>query len=758
MVQFLYRKKQSNSDRLLVFLHLQTISLYELTLDKVEFRIKLLEIVTNSFSWAQWDAHHQCLFYIHHRKSSGHEENTTSQISNIPTLSAFQFHDDMPHETVLNVPLNLPEAKVSNTSDVLLNVYDDIPIPLRIRDCSLNILILMQSSGIVYICHYYFYQAISESSNLKIVSTNSNHSVNFAYSVTILHHGSMVHCSVPDITWNKAMDLKPLFVMLKDQHLLVYVSDLFAHVLDLGISHEPCCHFAISTPLIDNSFSNLVPIPGTTSEVLDLSNLDILETFISKNQLIQSFNDENTSLHNKLSILHYILMHLNDMEMIKEIVLTFAENITDVNNVQLIQEILVGSCYVSVSRHISSDAMDMLRLLPLTTTHSGSIINEKVNNYSVTLEQEMLCNPSVMLLTPRQRLIPFRSDVWIRLWGLLPNHILTNSQTSRFKHCTVVNKLTVSLVCYQPEALSRCCTPLSPGIPHIASTGTLAEVTNISRSNKLNIDPLPFNEIEASAASKQEHVISVNLREISLHLVKLGKSPMQVHVIAVRYVSSQAEISRILCSYLTQAAGIDTKRTERGFSLIDRLPKDQRYILFALLERYYVAVDNLAFPLPQGFTSFFAYLGYRVFPTSRFIDYVRVNVFQVNIDVMKAIMADLSDKGEDLRNKLNLLTLLPRSRIKRILNQWSHPVSLMIRSREHALNILSGISSMHSRTTVLPKGIRHGAGLTAFPSSERLSPLDTFLDLLTAKANLTEIDFSLLIEATITSTENFLNE
>lgn len=71
---------------------------------------------------------------------------------------------------------------------------------------------------------------------------------------------------------------------------------------------------------------------------------------------------------------------------------------------------------------------------------------------------------------------------------------------------------------------------------------------------------------------------------------------------------------------------------------------------------------------------------------------------------------DLSDKGEDLRNKLNLLTLLPRSRIKRILNQWSHPVSLMIRSREHALNILSGISSMHSRTTVLPKGIRHGAG------------------------------------------------
>lgn len=73
-------------------------------------------------------------------------------------------------------------------------------------------------------------------------------------------------------------------------------------------------------------------------------------------------------------------------------------------------------------------------------------------------------------------------------------------------------------------------------------------------------------------------------------------------------------------------------------SYSDRIPEELRRVLFALMERYYVAVDTLAFPFPQGFTSFFAYLGYRVFPTSKFIDYVRANVFQVNIDVMKAIM------------------------------------------------------------------------------------------------------------------------
>lgn len=43
----------------------------------------------------------------------------------------------------------------------------------------------------------------------------------------------------------------------------------------------------------------------------------------------------------------------------------------------------------------------------------------------------------------------------------------------------------------------------------MASTGMLADIANISRFTKAGIDPLPFNEIEASAASRQEHIISV---------------------------------------------------------------------------------------------------------------------------------------------------------------------------------------------------------------------------------------------------------
>lgn len=114
-----------------------------------------------------------------------------------------------------------------------------------------------------------------------------------------------------------------------------------------------------------------------------------------------------------------------------------------------------------------------------------------------------------------------------------------------------------------------------------------------------------------------------------------------------------------------------------------------------------------------------------------FGQYVRCNTFSLNVDVMKTILTgnyillynktkmlkiiaqlffiiiiykllnflylycsstDIVDNKDGVMKKLDLIQSLPHSRAKRLMNQWSHPVSVMLRAREHAAEILSGMS------------------------------------------------------------------
>lgn len=112
----------------------------------------------------------------------------------------------------------------------------------------------------------------------------------------------------------------------------------------------------------------------------------------------------------------------------------------------ILKEYLIGSAYASVQRNLPSDASQLIKLLSVTTLSHGRDMEIRTNKYYIQLSQDTLWNTTNMLLSPQQRIVPYRVDLWTRLWE---NLIQMSKVKSKFKPSLVADKLLVSLVCYQ---------------------------------------------------------------------------------------------------------------------------------------------------------------------------------------------------------------------------------------------------------------------------------------------------------------------
>lgn len=648
-LQFLWPRqpKVKEQDKLLLMIHEEGIQMHTIrrTEDNdVDADAIKCETIVKNFVWSQWEAKTQSLFYIHLKlttKISFEKEEDDKILS--PTLSAFQFNDDLPTETVINIPLNLPKIPSSSKAPD----YEDDVIPLRIHDSSLNLMIVADDDkGMLFICHYYLYQPMRQhdedkSSNVK--------EVHFAYSVTMVHCSVAVHCIIPGVTWEKAKHIKPTFAIVDDR-LIVFQPNLLLNLISIGLDHEPFGHIT-SLPLPRHAnVTHLVPCFDFIA--YDSATLDLHSLQIPKSHLLDTFRSD-TSFDNRLSIIHYLLSTQNDFDAFMDLLNIIMDNPLDLDTDGLFKEALVAGTFSALKKGLSQDALALIKYLPLTTINNDKPTQAKLGKMTVGLSMESLHNTAMMLLSPQQRLNPYRFDIWTRLYDRLNNVI---DVKKRFTHEQVTDKLVYSLQCYQPEALSRATTPQTPSAGGQMSFGELSSVSSVNVSSRKNPnDVLPFIEFETCTASKQEHVISVNLRELSMHLVKYSvkqttgfrwlkdyeptTAPSFVHAVSTRYVSAQLEISRLLCVFVCRACGVDARvEVERGFKLIDKMLGTQRLLLFMLFERYVTAVDSMAFPTPQGFSSFFTYLGYKALETDKFMQYAEQHVFELQIDVMKVIM------------------------------------------------------------------------------------------------------------------------
>lgn len=181
-------------------------------------------------------------------------------------------------------------------------------IPLRVHDCSLDLIVISDTKGTVCVCHHYLY---SPSKNSR--GDENAVSVHFAYSVTVLHQSSVIHCNVPGIPWTRAKLMRPTFVLYGDNHMIVFAQGFFTHLLEIGSHHQPCCHVLCgpltNVPLHASYLVPLIRVEGSNAILtVDLPTLDLIKLSVASDFLIDTFK-KVPSAEVRLAVMHYFVCH-----------------------------------------------------------------------------------------------------------------------------------------------------------------------------------------------------------------------------------------------------------------------------------------------------------------------------------------------------------------------------------------------------------------------------------------------------------------
>lgn len=106
-----------------------------------------------------------------------------------------------------------------------------------------------------------------------------------------------------------------------EDHLIIFIPEVSTHLLDIGLMHEPCCHITTKPLITDVELDLLCLAPLLSPEnsfAINLATLDLIDLKVPTSLLIETFKSD-TLLENKLSILHYLILHSDDVETAYEV-------------------------------------------------------------------------------------------------------------------------------------------------------------------------------------------------------------------------------------------------------------------------------------------------------------------------------------------------------------------------------------------------------------------------------------------------------
>eukprot|EP01102_Stenamoeba_stenopodia_P018626 TRINITY_DN6861_c0_g1_i4.p1 TRINITY_DN6861_c0_g1~~TRINITY_DN6861_c0_g1_i4.p1 ORF type:complete len:887 (-),score=163.41 TRINITY_DN6861_c0_g1_i4:90-2750(-) len=664
-VQFVHGMSKAKKSYVLFILDKEFIHLYQIATQqkrnvvKIASQPMLFHLVNKKFLWAEWDYRRSCLQVLSHRVPAKEPQDCVLRC---------HFFSETECRLLYEIPLSIKLP--SYISEFDRNNRPFYGVDKRAVAPSANYLQIVHLRGNgVCLCQQHIPHPSgvqSQTSEIKV-------------SIYILHHKLKLDFDIPLNNFDPVVASKTriYFDSIADM-LLLFIPGHHFQLIDCGSEHEPCLSITKSgsefAPFLPNSttssstsgpvepsvivpfgvFSS--PFPSQTSTVADLRGKSLLDSktgicyefTLAREALLDTFSYTPSEL--QLQALHLAITHMNDTELVDQIMMFMCQECPQNISTALFKEFLIGCPYMEL-KHTLNMEQRLLDILPITTLES---LKEGTQYKRITCTQ-----------LHGYHVVPHATKLCVKK---------ENIPKDKTRRLTFENMSTFS-------------SPNDKALMAVKSTPT--SPMRKFFSGWMFDDGLPE---PAHSDSDEDCVYSGNLNRnqvidyIATHINNCfpKDNAQKCRIWARKHQIEQEKKVNKLFNYIHQKRNLDD---------------DDKYSAmteFQLLELLYYATEELCYPFPKGFPSYFISLAYRCLPRNIFLQYLERGVFRLNESFVEEVLAsNTGDSEEDKRFKYQLLSKLKETTSIGIMQKHRENTEFVV---SHILNSLP-IASNEQPTT-----------------------------------------------------------
>lgn len=713
--------KHHQMSRLLVVIPEVYICMYQFRLQLVRLGAVMTqqpeqEVITDHFSWYQWDPASQWLYYARFETTSSRLQASLSGRNSLLLHCVSFTHSS--HQPLLTVSLPLPynEKLYSHST-----TYYRSPLAFTAPIHEMNLQVLHRRDGFWCVCLQHC-RGISPSSvdpNFEYEDLDTPQGSKIDYSVYIIHNGYVMYGQMPlPVASNEDMITH---FMLIGCFIVAYIPGFMLHILNVGPRTDPCHHLAfssINTPDFpssqleegerDSSVAYDSPVLSSavcttllgdySTTVMECSSETVYECSLNVASFFELFKDcQKPQLMEDL--MHLMVVGFSHYGTAVSMIEHVCQTPMRLVDHRLFAEFVLAAAFANVHYECKRYIAKQLPLT-ITPTFRGNVFKNESGTKLALLKLSPMPNFIKQLLVQSdQKLVSASPD------DLL--HFSPSNDQPFESLCFIamtsqpeIPRLDIQAILAKAEATAAALSTHSPSpvLPRKSKTGKTKKkvvsvpdspssrpssfIDRISTFTRRRITPsnargepqdmLPFLDCDEDIAdylSEETATVRENLvHKISetLHM----RSRNLINSAVTLYIGELEKQSSALLLVIWQALGFNMDNHPLHGSL-SRNPTAREHVLFELLEAYNLAHVEIGIPPPMGFHTLFICMGFRCLKPVPFLQYLKSGVFVPTKKFVELLLRESDNVHE--QEVFHILSNLDCTLAEWAFRQWHNP-------------------------------------------------------------------------------------